>query len=109
MVPLRSLEELGSNPTSSKLPPRLHVHNNFHVSLLKEYVPDPLHLLNDEDTILVNQEEFQMTPEQILKIKERNLRRRTIREALVLWKGYPLEDASWEDWDHHVTRFFLFS
>ena len=77
----------------------------FHVSLLKEYVPDPLHLLNDEDTVLVNQEEFQMIPEQILEVKERKLHHRTIREVLVQWKGYPIEDASWEDWDRLVTRF----
>ena len=58
------------------------MHNIFHVSLLKEYVPDPLHLLNDEDTVLVNQEEFQMTPEQILEIKERKLRHKKKRSGM---------------------------
>ena len=56
---------------------------------MSEYVPDPLHLLNDEDTVLVNQEEFQMTPEQILEIKERKLRRRTIRETWSSGRGIP--------------------
>ena len=40
-----------------------------------------------------------MELEQILKMKEKQLRHRTIREALVQWKGYRVEDAPWEDWD----------
>ncbi|MGJ2631376.1 hypothetical protein ACR8J5_22400 [Salmonella enterica subsp. enterica serovar Paratyphi A] len=43
-----------------------------------------------------------MEPEQILETKEKKLRHRTIKEVLVQWKGYPVEDASWESWDHLV-------
>ncbi|MCO5575432.1 hypothetical protein L7F22_029233 [Adiantum nelumboides] len=103
--PFEILRRIGEQSYELSLPPRLHVHNVFHVSLLKEYVSDPLHLLNDEDTVLVNQEEFQMMPEQLLEVKERKLRHRTIREVLVQWKGYPVEDASWEDWDRLVAQF----
>ena len=46
-----------------------------------------------------------MEPEQILKIKERQLRNRTIREVLVQWKGYPVKDASWEDWSCLLSQF----
>ena len=81
------------------------MHNVFHVSLSKEYIADPLHILHDQGVGLVNQEEFQMKPEQILEIKEKKLRHRTIREALVQWKGYPIEDASWEDLDHLHSQF----
>ena len=38
-----------------------------------------------------------MTPKWILEVKEKALRNRTLREVLVQWKGYPIEDASWED------------
>ena len=103
--PFEILRRIGEQSYELNLPPRLHVHNIFHVSLLKEYVPDPLHLLNDKDIVLVNRKEFQMIPEQILEVKEIKLRHRTIRDVLVQWKGYPIEDASWEDWDHLVTRF----
>ena len=96
---------MGEQAYELALPPHLHVHNVFHVSLLKKYIADPLHVLNKDDTILISQEEFQMEPEQILEVKERKLRHRTVREVLVQWKGYPIEDASWEDWDRLVAQF----
>ena len=43
------------------------------------------------------QEEFQMEPEKNLEVKEWKLHRWTVREVMVQWKGYPIEDASWED------------
>ena len=53
------------------------MHNVFHVSLLKKYVANPKHILDADDTILVNQEEFPMKPETILETKEKHLRHRT--------------------------------
>ena len=46
-----------------------------------------------------------MALERILEVKEKALRNRNLREVLVQWKGYPVEDASWEDWDHLSARF----
>ena len=46
-----------------------------------------------------------MAPERILEVKEKALRNRNLREVLVQWKGYPVEDASWEDWDHLSAQF----
>ncbi|KAH9328027.1 hypothetical protein KI387_000135, partial [Taxus chinensis] len=34
--------------------------------------------------------------ESIIDTRERNLRRRSIKEYLVKWKDLPLEDATWE-------------
>ena len=79
------------------LSPHLHVHDVFHVNLLKHYIPNSDHILSPDDSILVTQEEIQMEPEQILKVKEKQLCNRAIREVLVHWKGYPVKDASWED------------
>ena len=86
--PYEILRRIGEQSYELALPPTLHVHNVFHVSLLKTYVADPSHVLNLDGTILVNQQEFQMEPDQILEVKEKRLRNRTIREALVQWKGY---------------------
>ena len=44
-----------------------------------------------------------MALEWILEIKEKALRNRTLWEVLVQWKGYPVEDASWEDQDHLIA------
>ncbi len=103
--PYDVIRRIGEQSYELALPSHLHVHNVFHVSLLKQYITDPSHILDHDDTILVNQEEFQMKPEQILEMKEKKLRHRTIREVLVQWKGYPIEDASWESWDRLIEQF----
>ncbi|WP_208972681.1 hypothetical protein, partial [Escherichia coli] len=73
------------------------VHNVFHVSLLKKYIPNPDHVLNDEQIVLPTQGILQLQPNQILETRERSLRNRVIRDHLVQWKDYPLEDATWEE------------
>ena len=85
--PYEILRRIGEISYELALPPHLHVHNVFHVNLLKNYVANPDHILDLDDTILVNQEEFQMEPEQILDTKVRQLRQRTIKDVLVQWKG----------------------
>ena len=81
------------------------MHDVFHVSLLKKYVPNPGHILDLDDNVIINQEEFRMEPEQILKIREKQPRNRVLWDVLVEWKGYPVEDASWEDWNKLVAQF----
>ena len=56
--PYEVLQRIGEQSYELALPPHLHVHNVFHVSLLKHYVANLDHVLNHDDTILVNQEEF---------------------------------------------------
>ena len=103
--PYEILRRIGEQSYELALPSHVHVHNVFHVSILKKYIPNPEHALDHNDTILVNQEDFQMQPQQILEMKEKKLRHRNIREVLVQWKDYPIEDASWEDWDKLVVQF----
>ncbi|MCO5601364.1 hypothetical protein L7F22_055484 [Adiantum nelumboides] len=74
------LRRAGEQVYELALPPHMRIHNVFH-------------------------EEFQMEPEQVLKVKERKLRHRKLREVLVKWKGYTVEDASWENWDDLVVQF----
>ena len=88
-------KRIGEQAYELQLPPHLHVHNVFHVSLLKQYIADPSHVLDHNNTILVLQEEFQMELDQILIIKKQQLLHRIICEAFVLWKHLPIEDSSW--------------
>ena len=76
--PFRVTKRIGEQAYELELPSHLHVHNVFHVSLLKQYIADSSHVLDHDDTILVTQEEFQMEPERILEIKERQLRHKCI-------------------------------
>ena len=96
---------MGEQSYKLALPPHLHVHNVFHINLLKKYVPSLGHILDLDDNVIINQEEFRMEPEQILKIREKQLRNWVLRDVLVQWKGYPVEDASWEDWNKLVAQF----
>jgi hypothetical protein len=34
--------------------------------------------------------------EEILEVREKKLRKRSIKEYLVKWKNLPMEDATWE-------------
>ena len=61
-------------------------------------------LLSATPFLIKIKEEFQMVPEKILETKERKLHHRTIRNVLVQRKGYPIKDASWEDWDSLITQ-----
>ena len=56
--PYEILRRIGEQSYELALPTHLHVHNVFHVSLLKTYVANLDHVLNLDDTILVNQQEF---------------------------------------------------
>ena len=96
---------MGEQSYKLALPPHLHVHDVFHVSLLKKYDPSPEHILDLDDHVLVNQEEFWMEPKLILKTKEKQLHNQTIQEVLVQCRGYRAEDTSWEDWNHLIAQF----
>ena len=74
---------MGEQSYQLALPPQLHVHDVFHVSLLKKYVPNPGHILDLDDNVLINQEEFWMEPEQILKIQEKQLCKQVLWDVLV--------------------------
>ena len=47
---------MGEQSYKLTLPPHFHVHDVFHVSLLKKYVPKREHILDLDDNVLVNQE-----------------------------------------------------
>ena len=74
------------------------MHNVFHLSRLKKVlgqhvVPSAvLPPLDDEEKLV-------LVLECIIDNRERQLRRRTIREYLVKWRDLPEEDATWEGED----------
>jgi hypothetical protein len=78
-----------------ELPQGSKIHNVFHVSCLKRAINQhitPLEVLPplDEEGKLV------LMPEEILEVREKKLRRRSIKEYLVKWKDLHVEDATWE-------------
>ena len=77
------------------LSPYLKVHNVFHVSLLKDYVPSrPIHVLDNEKVLISTQGLLELELEKILSTRERKLSNRSMIEHLVQWKHFLVEDAT---------------
>ena len=96
--PFRIIRRVGEMAYELELPTDSRVHYVFHVSRLKKalgqhFVPSTvLPSLDDEGKLV-------LVPECIIDSRERQLRRRTIREYLVKWRDLPKEDATWEGED----------
>jgi hypothetical protein len=94
--PFEILENIGSVAYMLDLSASMRVHNVFHVSLLKKYVPDANHV-NDWNVIQVEHEgDFWVEPTRILDRKFKVFRNKAIGSVKVQWTFYGLEDATWE-------------
>ncbi|KAK9073193.1 hypothetical protein SSX86_007517 [Deinandra increscens subsp. villosa] len=95
--PFEILESIGEVSYRLALPPQLsHVHNVFHVSLLRGYNYNPIHVINYP--LDMNQEDltYEEEAETILDRQERVTRRKTIPFVKVLWKNHSEQEATWE-------------
>jgi hypothetical protein len=94
--PFEILERIGPVAYMLALPASVIVHNVFHVSLLKKYVPDANHVI-DWTVIQVEPKGIlQVHPIHILDRKSKQLQNRAIELVKVQWTWYCHEDATWE-------------
>ena len=75
------LKCIGSQAYKLELPEHLKVHDVFHVSLLKRYIPRADHVLNDDQIVMSTQGILQLQPSRILETRERKLRNRTQKQS----------------------------
>ncbi|XP_050248691.1 uncharacterized protein LOC126695940 [Quercus robur] len=78
------------------LPTLAGVHDVFHVSMLRKYIPDPSHVLNYEPLKIKDNLTYEEVPFLILDHKDQVLRTKTISLVKIHWKHHTMEDASWE-------------
>nr|GEW48141.1 hypothetical protein [Tanacetum cinerariifolium] len=95
--PFEILDRVGEVSYCLALPPQLsHVHNVFHVSLLRWYKYHHLYVgsypLDQIRTDLSYVEE----PEAILDRQDRVMRKKTIPFVKILWRNHPEREATWE-------------
>ena len=79
------------------LPPMLaRVHNVFHVSMLRKYIPDRNHVMAYEPLQLREDLTYEEQPVRIVDKKEQELSRHTIQYVKVQWSNHIKREATWE-------------
>ena len=95
--PYEILERIGKVAYKLALPMELSkVHNVFHVSQLRKYVPDKSHVLQPESIELDESLTYEEKPVKILDSKVRQTRRKGVKIVKVLWSNQNSEEATWE-------------
>ena len=102
--PYEIVSKVGQVAYKLKLPPELsRIHDTFHVSILRKFIPDPLHVLREQPVQLKESLTYEETPVQIVDCKEQVLRSKVIPLVNVLWKNHEREAATWEP-EAHMRR-----
>ncbi|KAB2624761.1 S ribonuclease [Pyrus ussuriensis x Pyrus communis] len=95
--PYTVTERVGEVAYRLELPPELaKVHNVFHVSMLRHYVADPLHVIPPQPLEINPDLTYDEEPLTILDWKEKVLRNKTVNLVKVLWRNHSVEEATWE-------------
>ena len=108
--PFEILERIGTVTYRLALPPDMSgVHEVFHVSMLRKYIPDPAHVVDwghiEDDTDVTFEEGLVC----ILDSRDQVLRRKTVRLVRVLGRHCGVEELTWEREDTmRATYPFLF-
>ncbi|PKI54135.1 hypothetical protein CRG98_025467 [Punica granatum] len=95
--PYEILKRIGKVAYRLALPPKLSlIHNVFHVSMLRKYMPDPSHILSYQPMELNEDLTYNEEPMEISDRKEKVLRTKRILLVKVLWRSHSREEATWE-------------
>eukprot|EP00253_Pinus_taeda_P019441 PITA_19441 len=95
--PFQILARVGPVAYQLALPSHIRIHNVFHVSVLKQYVYDPKHVIQWQNVRVEREGKVLVEPLTILDWREVQLRKRVIFQAKVQWQHYRPEEATWED------------
>ena len=83
------------------------VHNVFHISMLRKYIPDPSHVLETPEVELRDDLSYEEQPVQILGREEKELRNKSISLVKVLRRNHLVEEATWKQEDRVRDEIFL--
>ncbi|KAL0543893.1 hypothetical protein IC582_018998 [Cucumis melo] len=104
--PFEILERIGPVAYRLALPPSLStVHDVFHVSMLRKYVPDPSHVVDYEPLEIDENLSYAEQPVEVLAREVKTLRNKEIPLVKVLWRNHRLEEATWEREDDMRSRY----
>nr|GFC19056.1 hypothetical protein [Tanacetum cinerariifolium] len=95
--PFEILDRVGEVSYRLALPPQLsHVHNVFHVSLLRGYKYHPLHVISYPLDQTRADLSYVEEPEAILDRQDRVMREKIIPFVKILWRNHSEREATWE-------------
>ncbi|KAL0561626.1 hypothetical protein IC582_002066 [Cucumis melo] len=104
--PFEILERIGPVAYRLALPPSLStVHDVFHVSMLRKYVPDPSHVVDYEPLEIDENLSYTEQPVEVLAREMKTLRNKEIPLVKVLWRNHRVEEATWEREDDMKSRY----
>ncbi|KAL4017147.1 hypothetical protein IC575_024822 [Cucumis melo] len=104
--PFEILERIGPVAYRLALPPSLStVHDVFHVSMLRKYVPDPSHVVDYEPLEIDENLSYTEQPVEVLAREVKTLRNKEIPLVKVLWQNHRMEEATWEREDDMRSRY----
>ncbi|KAL0541789.1 hypothetical protein IC582_021849 [Cucumis melo] len=104
--PFKILERIGPVAYRLALPPSLStVHDVFHVSMLRKYVPDPSHVVDYEPLEIDENLSYVEQPVEVLAREVKMLRNKQIPLVKVLWRNHRVEEATWEREDDMRSRY----
>ncbi|KAL0537361.1 hypothetical protein IC582_026339 [Cucumis melo] len=104
--PFEILERIGPVAYRLALPPSLStVHDVFHVSMLRKYVPDPSHVVDYEPLEIDENLSYAEQPVEVLAKEVKTLRNKEISLVKVLWRNHRVEEATWEREDDMRSRY----
>jgi len=87
--PFEILQKIGLVAYHLAIPPMLQgIHDVFHISQLRQYIPDPEHVISYEPLQLKENLTYVEKPIQIIDRKDRVLRNRVIPFVKILWKHH---------------------
>ena len=95
--PYEIVDKVGEVAYRLRLPSELaNIHDVFHVSMLRKYIADPLHILKEQPIQLKENLTYEEHPVEILDRRDQVLRNKVIPLVKVLWRSHTVEEATWE-------------
>ena len=108
--PYQITQNINDQAYRLSLPTHLKVHNVFHVSFMKSYIPDPTHILDDETIVTTDGDTFTVEPQEVLQTIIQTLCNQEIKEHLAKLSAYHIDHATWEREDQLLNDYpsFMF-
>ncbi|XP_074373545.1 uncharacterized protein LOC141713879 [Apium graveolens] len=109
--PFEILKRVGSVSYQLTLPPDLqHIHDVFHISVLKKDHQDNRHVLKYEPIEVKSNLTYEEQPVEIIDRKVQELKKKNTPLVKVLWQNHATKEATWElDSEMRNKYPFLFS